>query len=329
MVNMKSVINNYKSSLVDNIITNWPSELDGHLHYCIGLSGGIDSVVLLNIFHEIRRIRPINLTAIHINHNLSSNSQNWAIFCKHLCQNLDIELIIKDINVVKIGGEGLENSARKLRYQEYQKSNVDVMILAHHQDDQIETMLSQIMRGSDLHNCAGMQILSRRKQQLFWRPLLNSKKSDLIEYSQNHNLRNIEDESNSNNQYLRNFIRNKIMPDFINYDNEIINKLDKTIQNIKYYVDFADEIANADFITCKNTNEALYKDKFILLSNKRQLNVLSYLIKKSHLPIPSNKKLVEFNRQILSSALDKHPKLKINVEYSICLEKKIIFIKKV
>ncbi|MDD3266085.1 MAG: tRNA lysidine(34) synthetase TilS [Burkholderiales bacterium] len=321
---MKLSINNQQLS-TDNIIANWPSQLDGHLHYCIGLSGGIDSVVLLYLFHEIQKIKPIKLSAIHINHGISPNAKFWADFCIKICQNLKIDLKLSEVNVIKIGGEGLENSARKLRYQEYYHDEADVIILAHHQDDQIETMLSQIMRGSDLHNCAGMQKITTRKHKIFWRPLLDIKKSDLIKYANKNNLNHIEDESNLDIKYLRNFIRNKLMLELNIFDNNIESKLIRSIENIQYHVVLSDELGEDDYNSCNDYGK-LNKKKFLELSQNRQLNLLSYMIKLSDLPLPSRNKLSEFCRQIKTAALDRHPSLAITNLLSLRLEKQYIFI---
>lgn len=311
---------------INNILNNWPSQFDGHLHYCVGLSGGIDSVVLLHLFAQIRLVKPIQLSAIHVNHNISSNAKYWAEFCSKLCQDLNIKFKLSEVSVTKIGGEGLENSARKLRYQEYKKTNADVIVLAHHQDDQIETMLSQIMRGSDLHNCAGMKHTSQKSSLNFWRPLLDMPKKHLLQYSISNNIQHIDDESNKDNKFLRNFIRNKIMPELNNFDNNINKKLIQSLENIQYHVDLTDEIAESDCNNCCN-NETLDKIKFTLLSQNRQLNLLAYFIKLHNLPLPSNNRLIEFCRQVNTAKPNKLPNLILGITHKIVLEKSNIKIK--
>lgn len=322
MANMKSQTHNLS---IDKIIANWPSQLDGHLHYCIGLSGGIDSVVLLHLFHKIREIKPIILSAIHVNHGISPNAKSWSEFCTKICQELEITFRISEVNVVKVGGEGLENSARKLRYQEYYNYDADVVILAHHQNDQIETMLSQIMRGSDLHNCAGMKEISHRKNKAFWRPLLSIKKSDLIQYTNENNISYINDESNQDIKYLRNFIRNKIMPELNQFDNNVENKLIRSIENIQYHVGLSDEFGKHDYDLCHETR-GINKPKFVQLSPNRQLNLLSYMIRINNLPLPSHNKLVEFCRQVNTALLDRHPSLLLTSFATLKLEKNYILI---
>lgn len=285
---------------VDYLIKNWPSNLmDGHLHYCVGLSGGIDSVALLHLFAQLRTKKNITLSAIHVNHGISPNADLWSKFCFELCSSLNIKLHIANVQVIKIGGEGLENSARKLRYVEYNKVGADVILLAHHADDQIETMLSQIMRGSNLHNSAAMLPVTQRGTFKIWRPLLSVSKEDINSYANEHHLTNIEDESNQDNQYLRNFLRNSIIPQLEGFDSHIATKLLQSINQIQQSVALNDELGELDLqATLSNDNNSIDKSKFIILSKSRQLNLLSYWIKKQSLPLPSTRQLKEIIRQI-------------------------------
>lgn len=295
------------------IINSWPSNLDGHLHYCIGLSGGIDSVVLLHLFHQIAQHKPIKLSAIHVNHGISTNANLWTNFCQELCDGLNITLYTSYVKFQKIGGEGLENSARKLRYQEYTKSAADVIVLAHHQDDQVETMLSQIMRGSNIHNSAGMLATMTKQNKHYWRPLLNYSKEDIYSYSLKHNLSNVEDESNQDNHYLRNFLRNQIIPQLVNFDQHIKTKLLQSIHQLQKTNALIDEIAELDFNQLSNNlNQSINRIKFTNLSLLRQENVLVHYIAKHNLPLPSQKKLQEFIRQINTARLDRHPQINLS-----------------
>lgn len=296
------------------ILHAWPSQFDGHLHYCIGLSGGIDSVVLLDLFAKLRAIKPLHLSAIHVNHNLSPHASYWQQFCIELCQKYAIPLISQNVSVEKIGGQGLENSARKIRYQEYAKTNADVIVLAHHQDDQIETMLSQIMRGSDVHNSAGMLTIKQRSQQLFWRPLLNIAKSSIYNYAQENQLQHIEDESNKDNKFLRNFIRNNILPQLEQFDQDIKKKLSKTVSELQYLTALSDELANLDYQNIfEVTTQTLNRQKFIQLSPLRQHNVLTYYIQQNNIALPSQRQIIEFIRQTVTFSNGRKPQLNLSV----------------
>ena len=134
------------------VIQQWPHELDGHFSYTIALSGGIDSVVLLFLLNQIKPYLPnsskLKFNALHINHGISKNAKQWQDFCNSLCDQLGINLTIATHQVTKLGGESLENNARQIRYNEFFNCQDDVIVLAHHQNDQVETILSQIYKHS-------------------------------------------------------------------------------------------------------------------------------------------------------------------------------------
>lgn len=312
------------------ILNNWPSIFDGHEHYSVGLSGGLDSVVLLHLLVSLKKIKSFNLSAIHVNHGISPNAKTWENFCKELCERWSIPLLIAGINVIKIGGQGLENSARKLRYEEFAKTKADIIVLGHHQDDLIETMFSQLLRGGGVHNMAGMRQTITRGSQVIWRPLLPLPKSALKDYIALNDLQHIEDESNLDNNYLRNFLRNKIFPELENFDNTVLTKLNKNIDNIQESVDLLDEIAYQDWKLCKvigsSTPLPLELNNYKTLSELRQLNLLRYVIRKSQLPLPSQNQLKEFNRQILESRSDRTPNLELCSQKHLQRQKKLIII---
>ncbi len=306
--------------LVESILKQWPSELDGHLSYCVGLSGGVDSVVLLHLLNEASKRQQFKLSAIHVNHGISKHADEWCDFCIRLCQQWDIPLQIAPLQVVKQAGIGLENSARKLRYAEYQETGADVMVLAHHQDDQIETVLSQLMRGSDVHNIAAMRIVSKKNMQFYWRPLLSYTKAQLIDYALEHELSHIEDESNHDNNYLRNFLRNSIIPQLLAYDNNLPQKITQSLASIQASVSLNDEIAEYDLLATM-INGQIEIAKIINLSSSRQKSLLCHFIRQHNLPLPSSKRLQEFIRQVTTAEQDRHPQLKLNENYVLTRRK--------
>ncbi len=207
--------------LVERVLKSLPKSDS----YTVALSGGVDSVVLLHTLNQIRNLQNIKLKAIHINHGISSNALMWQNFCQELCTKLAIPLSIIQGKITKNGGESLENNARNFRYQAFSNESNTIITLAHHQNDQIETMLSQIFRGSDLHNIASMKTISQKQQTIFWRPLLNVTKLQILDYAKQFNLNFVDDESNLDKKYLRNFIRHEIMPSLNSWDNHIETKL--------------------------------------------------------------------------------------------------------
>ena len=293
------------------ILASWPLAISQQVDCCVGLSGGIDSVVLLSGLAKLRTYLPIRLSAVHVNHGISPHADQWQAFCQDLCQTLGVELLVTQLKVRKISGQGLENSARKLRYHAFAQTGIKLIALAHHQNDQIETMLSQIIRGSDVHNIAAMKAYSQRQHQAFWRPLLNLPKTAIISYATTWQLPNIEDESNQNQHYLRNFLRQQIIPQLTSYDQDAVVKLLNSLASIQQAVQLNDELAALDLKFCQQAENQLGIADFSTLSAARQKNLLSYYIRQNNLAIPSSRQLKEFIHQITNAAADRHPQLKI------------------
>lgn len=312
--------------LLNTLLNNWPQHFTASTKICIGLSGGVDSVVLLHLFNQLRAHKDFNLSALHVNHNISPNALSWQNFCEKLCANLAIPLHSANVKVVKVGGEGLENSARQLRYAEFKRCNADLVVLAHHQDDQIETMLSQLLRGSNIHNIAAMREYSSKAGQNYWRPLLNFTKLQLINYSQAHNLSYINDESNADNHYLRNFLRNKIIPQLIDFDEQVITKLARSLTTIQDAAALNDTLAKLDYQNCKDDAYGLSLAKLTELDKLRQLNLLAYFIKQHNLALPSHAQLDEFARQITNARRDRTPKLSLTSQHTILCHSNTIHI---
>src|SRR5918995_5702563 len=116
----------------------------------VGLSGGVDSVVLLHVLS-----RKSSVTAVHVHHGLSPNADRWAAFCRRLCKRWGVPLTVRRVKVAK-GGKGLEAAAREARYQVFSKVKEDCLVLAHHLDDQAETVLMNLLRGAGRRGASGM-----------------------------------------------------------------------------------------------------------------------------------------------------------------------------
>ncbi|MBY0377831.1 MAG: tRNA lysidine(34) synthetase TilS, partial [Gammaproteobacteria bacterium] len=286
---------------------------------CIGLSGGVDSVVLLHLLNSIDL--PIKLCAVHINHGISPNADNWAQFCRDLCTRLNIMLHIETITLKRAGGESLENMARIARHNVFLQNNASIIALAHHQNDQVETVLSQLFRGSDLHNIAAMHIVSQKQDKLLWRPLLGISRSQIEAYAAQFDLPYITDESNFDTKYLRNFVRHNIMPVLNNWDNNITGKILNFNEQLQKLLAITDEVGTQDLATCCLDSPCINVNAFGKLSNERQINLLGLFIKSNHLPLPGHKQLSEFVRQALNSNWDRKPSLKLDTHTILVKEK--------
>jgi tRNA(Ile)-lysidine synthase len=172
----------------------------------VALSGGLDSVVLLHLLKGHPRI-----SAIHVHHGLSANADAWAAFCRRLCRRWQVPISVRRVRVRR-AGKGLEAAAREARYAAFRKLKVDVIALAHHLDDQAETVLMNLLRGAGLRGASGMQPLSGFAGKLLARPLLDVPREALEAYARLHALEWVEDESNADEKLMRNFVRRRLGP---------------------------------------------------------------------------------------------------------------------
>ena len=176
-----------------------------------GLSGGIDSVVLLHLLHALQPRYGYRLCAVHVNHGLSPNARGWEKFCLTFCSELGVSLKIVPVKVSK-QRKGLEAAARDARREVLSKLSVDAIALAHHVDDQAETVLLNLLRGAGIEGASGMQAQSRLGRKLLIRPLLGVARVDIAAYAAEHRLGWIEDESNADTALTRNFLRHRVGP---------------------------------------------------------------------------------------------------------------------
>jgi tRNA(Ile)-lysidine synthase len=180
----------------------------------VGFSGGLDSTVLLHCLAMQTSARARGLRAIHVHHGLHADADAWVAHCEKVCAALDIELIVVHVRVPSDSGLGLEGAAREARQDAFasQLRAGESLVLAHHRNDQAETVLLRLLRASGSDGLAAM-----REQRAFaggrlWRPLLQAPRSALLAYAQTHDLRWIEDPSNDDHGLDRNFLRHRVLP---------------------------------------------------------------------------------------------------------------------
>ena len=173
----------------------------------VGLSGGVDSVVLL---HALSQAMP-GVRAAHIHHGLSPNADRWARFCRQLCRRLGVPLTVRRVRVAKKGA-GVEAAARAARIAALRKLDFEVLVLAHHLDDQAETVLLNLLRGTGARGASGMAPRAAFHGREVVRPLLDLRRDAIVAYAREHALDWVEDESNRSDAFARNFIRLRIAP---------------------------------------------------------------------------------------------------------------------
>ncbi len=179
----------------------------------IGYSGGVDSHVLLALCAATDTLTP-KITAVYVHHGLQAVATAWADHCAAIAAELGVAFLLLRVNAAAQSGESPEEAARNARYNALKPliADDDVLLIAQHREDQLETVLLQLFRGSGLAGLSGMPERMAFGQGVLLRPLLNVEKVALNAYAQRHQLHWIEDPSNQTTDYDRNFLRNTIVP---------------------------------------------------------------------------------------------------------------------
>lgn len=180
----------------------------------VAYSGGMDSSVLLYSLVALRDRLPFEVRALHVDHGLQASSSAWAAHCSHTCGLLGVPLEIRQIEVVAARGESLEAVARERRYKAMAErlGQGDLLLTAQHRDDQAETLLLALMRGSGPKGLAAMPRKTSLGAGWLVRPLLETSRAQLLEYARNQGLEWIKDPGNSDLDFDRNFLRHRVLP---------------------------------------------------------------------------------------------------------------------
>ena len=179
----------------------------------IGYSGGVDSHVLLHLCTSITRLKD-KITAVYVHHGLQAEAESWARHCKKTTESLGIDFILLRVNADARQGESPEEAARNARYNAFRSliGVDDVLLIAQHREDQLETVLLQLFRGSGLRGLSAMPEIMAFGHGVMLRPFLNVSKLAIDDYAQAHALNWVDDPSNLSNDYDRNFLRNAVLP---------------------------------------------------------------------------------------------------------------------
>lgn len=263
------------------------SSLSRHLcadrltRFCVGLSGGLDSVVLLHLAATFRKENPCELSAVHIHHGLSAHADAWADFVCAYATSLNIVCHVAKVDVSQRAEYGLEGAARLARYAVFAQQACDVLLLAHHQNDQAETVLLNLLRGSGVSGMAAMpaqRVLIDNMTLL--RPLLDVARADLEEYARAQQLSWVEDESNLDQRLDRNFLRHTILPQLQNKYPASHATLARTAYHLGEAHQLQQEIAIEDARACV-LDGVMNLDCLLQLSEVRQRNVMRYWLAQS------------------------------------------------
>ncbi|WP_239374401.1 tRNA lysidine(34) synthetase TilS [Snodgrassella gandavensis] len=297
MVN--STVNKICVSLCDDIAQQWSATMADRCVLAVGLSGGLDSVVLLHALTLLRNRLPLEVSAIHVHHGLSRYADEWAAFCQQLCASWSVPLKIVKVNVCA-AGEGVEAAARKARYQVYANSEADAVVLAHHRDDQIETFFLGALRGGGLRSLSAMPLVRKLTERtVLWRPLLHFSRQQLQAYADAMRLIHIEDDSNSDCAYLRNWLRLSGLPHWREHQPYLDTQIEAAVGRLQDELALLDEVAEADWAMLHAQQQGFQIPLWRTLSAARRRQQLRLFALKNCLGMSTAAALTEFARQLM------------------------------
>ncbi len=284
--------------------------LPGSGPYFVAYSGGLDSHVLLHALCSVKSQLGADVHALHVNHGISTEADRWASHCENTCATLKIEYTLLKFDEVCPDGESMEAWARKLRYQlmDNEISAEGVLLTAHHQDDQAETLLLQMIRGSGVKGLASMPMIKKSGDLWHARPLLNTRSQQLLDYARGHGLQWIEDESNSNIAYDRNFLRRKILPVLQQRWPAVNRTLARAASHQADSLLLLDDLAEIDLQLCLEKHSGrLNTGQLSVLALARQANVVRYWLRHQHLPVPDTSRMQQVLDELLHAREDASP----------------------
>jgi tRNA(Ile)-lysidine synthase len=271
----------------------------------VAFSGGMDSSSLLHVITAHRSDDMFSrLSAIHVNHGLNAQADEWAEHCRRVCQSFGIPLTVVQVEVSFNTGQGLEGAARMARYKAMENINADWILLGHHQDDQAETLLLNMIRGTGITGAAAMPESRGR----YLRPLLNVSRIQVQAYADSHGLSWIEDDSNFDVRFSRNYLRKMVMPVL----EKEFQAISKNLARAAGLFGDADELLAALARQDVDFSQPLKLSRLRELGERRCLNVLVYYLRQHGCRVPSQVWLNEAVRQLFTARHDRHPCLKLD-----------------
>lgn len=270
----------------------------------IGFSGGLDSTVLLHCLAKHLSLKS-KLQAIHINHGLSLNAQDWQKHCQKFCETLHIPLLIRDVIFEKRAN--IEEAARLARYRAFSSvlTEKDGLLLGHHADDQAETVLLQLFRGAGIDGIAAMSPINKLATGSVIRPFLGISRAKLEAYASQHQLTWIEDESNGDEAFSRNYLRHQIIPALQTKWPGLVRNLARTANHCQQAK--LNLVALAEIDGGELRKETLSLINLRTLENERLINVLRAWLKNNKVRFPSTTVLQTIIKEIIFANVDTVP----------------------
>jgi len=280
--------------------------------WVVGFSGGIDSTVLLHALAMANRLlaTPFPIVAVHVNHQLSPHADVWQRHCQHIAQSLSVECVVMTATVSN-EGQGWESAARDARYSLFDDflKEGDCLLLGHHHDDQAETVLLRLFRGAGARGLSAIPAERMLGSGRLLRPLLDVSREYIQAYAKQHSLTWVDDESNQEVHYDRNFLRHSVLPELQQRWPSVTETLVKTARRMSQTDDLLEDLARMDLASLGERSErhgvsvdfTRLRTLLVSSSQARVNNILRYWCQSLGYPTPYTDHLNEVIKQFFSS----------------------------
>ncbi len=280
----------------------------------IAYSGGLDSSVLLHLAHRFANKTGVSLFAFHVHHGLNRCADDWLDHCENECKHLGVSFDNRRVQLEGQSGDGIEAEARKKRYRALgdmcRKHCVPLLLTAHHENDQIETVLLQLLRGAGVAGLSGMEASASSPELLgengpvLGRPLLSLSRQELASYLAATGAPHIVDDSNEEVKYTRNAIRHRLVPVLEDMFPGFGKRLVRTAGHAASAQRLLEEMAVKDFELCHLEKNRLNLECLRSLNRDRIDNLLRYWLSINGVRMPSTAWLVQARQQLMEARED-------------------------
>jgi tRNA(Ile)-lysidine synthase len=286
----------------------WLERLSCYDQLLVGFSGGLDSTVLLHLLISEPDCKK-KLVALHIHHGVSTNADNWQQHCADVCGGLGVRFKTHELSFD--GLSNFEERARVARYLVFsnQLEGNGCLLLAHHQDDQTETLLLNLFRGSGIDGLSAMReegVLGNHK---LFRPLLSYRRAELEHYAQHHQLTWIDDESNQDMHFARNFLRHNVIPLLQSKWPGVSSTIARTATHCQEARLCLDALALIDCPDSILSSPILPIHMFLSLDKARSRNILRVWMKKNKVQIPTRVVIERILDEVINARCDALPEV--------------------
>ena len=259
--------------------------LDATKHILLAISGGVDSIVLFHLLQSIEEDKRPKVSVAHVNHQLRTGTKEEERFVKNLSEEYHCPFYSYTWTQENHPESGIEEAAREMRYAFFEEvmeaQGIDVLMTGHHQDDQVETILMKLTRGSSLEQLTGIQMSRKFYQGLLVRPLLSFPKQALYRYAQRNAIKYVEDETNQELLYSRNRFRNQIIPLMQEENTQFNRHMEQFSKDLVDLIDIATPAINQTFqqlVSTDKSSMSLNMIEFFELEEAMQRAILQKIL---------------------------------------------------